>query len=350
MEARLLNPAPVELELTMGRLAAIVKSGLRRYPPQLVSSIRGLINPSSLGKPTRDLDVGAFERSDLAAVWLGHATVLMRVGGTTILTDPVFSDRIGLTMGNVTMGISRIAPVPVDPASLPPIDLVLLSHAHLDHLDRPTLQRIASSRTTVVTAQRTTRLVPSGFGDVLELKWGQRLSVRGVDLEAVRPAHWGARKAYDRRRGFNSYVITSGCRRALYAGDTALTNAFDELGAMDMAVFGIGAYQPWNHHHANPEQVWRMFTAMQCGGGGAGAGEAERKTNGVLVPIHHSTFKLSDEPIHEPMARMLAVAGTDVHRVVVRHVGESWSVCGRLTSGSLAAARHQAAAGAVALA
>lgn len=312
----------------MGRLAAIVKSGLRRYPPQLVSSIRHLINPSFLARPSHDFDVGAFERSDLAAVWLGHASVLMRVGGTTILTDPVFSDRIGLTMGTVTMGISRVAPVPIPASSLPHIDLVLLSHAHLDHLDRPTLQGIASKKTTVVTAARTTRLVPPGFGRVHELTWGNRLNVCGVELEAVRPAHWGARKAIDRRRGFNSYVITSECRRALYAGDTALTNAFDDLGAMDMAVFGIGAYQPWNHHHANPEQVWRMFTAMQ-----SNAGTTERKASGVLVPIHHSTFKLSDEPMDEPIARMLAVAGSDAQRVVVRHVGESWSVCGRLTSG-----------------
>jgi L-ascorbate metabolism protein UlaG (beta-lactamase superfamily) len=328
MDARVRNSPPVEPQLTMGRLAAIVKSGLKRYPPQLVASIRALVNPASMGRPTRDLDLGAFERSDLAAVWLGHASVLMRMGKTTILTDPVFSDRIGLNVGGVTMGIARVAPVPVDPARLPPIDLIMLSHAHLDHLDRPTLQRLVDPRTTVVTARRTTRLVPRGFAGVREVTWGERLSVCGVEVEAVRPAHWGARKAYDRHRGFNSYVITSGCRRAFYAGDTALTNAFDELGAMDMAVFGIGAYQPWNHHHANPEQVWRMFSAMQGGGG-----PPERRQHGVLVPIHHSTFKLSDEPMHEPMARMLAVAGANADKVVVRHVGESWSVCGRLTSG-----------------
>lgn len=324
MDACLVNLPPVEPQLSVGRLAAIVKSGMRRYPPQLMNSIRNLITPGSAGTPSGDLDVGTFENSDLAAVWLGHASVLLRVNGTTILTDPVFSERIGLSMGRVTMGIARVAPVPIDPATLPPLDLVLLSHAHLDHLDRPTLQRLANPRTTVVTAQRTARLVPPGFGRVIELGWERDLSVCGVDLQAVRPAHWGARTAYDRRRGFNSYVITSGCRRVLYAGDTALTNAFDRLGAMDMSVFGIGAYQPWNHHHANPEQVWRMWSVMQQ------HGDNRRRSGGVLVPMHHSTFKLSDEPMDEPIARMLAVAGNDADRVVVRRVGESWSACGRL--------------------
>ena len=87
-------------------------------------------------------------------------------------------------------------------------------------------------------------------------------------------------------------------------GDTAMTDAFNGLGPVDLAIFGIGAYEPWNHHHANPEQVWAMFHAL--GGGVEGGGR--------LLPMHHSTFPLGEEHRDEPLQRLLAVTG----RVVMR--------------------------------
>ena len=138
------------------RRAAMAASGFRRYPREIVASFREANSPPPTPRPTGSIS-NDFHDADLSAVWLGHASVPLRVGGLTILTDPVFSNRVGMRVGKVTVGMPRLQPVPVDPAGLPPIDLILLSHAHFDHLDKPTLQRLVSSRTTVITARRTTR-------------------------------------------------------------------------------------------------------------------------------------------------------------------------------------------------
>ncbi|HYE03458.1 MAG TPA: MBL fold metallo-hydrolase [Phycisphaerales bacterium] len=272
------------------------------------------------------LDLERLTRSDLAATWLGHATVLLRINGKHILTDPVFSERIGVRVGTRCLGVSRISPLPVCLDRLPPIDLVLLSHAHFDHLDRPSLRRLISPETLVVTARNTARLVPRGFGGVLELDWGHFLDLPGIKLTSIQPAHWGARTALDRHRRYNSYLLdASGTgHRVLFGGDTAMTDAFDGLGPLDLAIFGIGAYEPWDHHHANPEQVWRMFHGAR----------AER-----LLPIHHSTFPLGQEHRDEPMQRLLAVAGTEQDRIVARNMGEVWAAFPRSSRGRSTATR-----------
>lgn len=299
-----------------------VRSSLKRYPRELLESVRthrqGRRLEPVASKGAASADSGrsrsAFtlaEYSSLAASWLGHATVLLRVNGLTILTDPVLSTRIGPSIGRLTMGLGRMAEPVLRPEDLPPVDVIAISHAHFDHLDRATLRALASERTTVVTARHTRRLIPRGFGGVIELDWGRRLELGTLAFSAIRPAHWGARTAWDRHRGYNSYLIESEGRRVLYAGDTARTHAFNALGTVDLAIFGIGAYDPWEHAHATPEQVWSMFNAA----GGR-----------WLLPIHHSTFKLSDEHPDEPMQRLLAVAGEAAKsRIVHCKPGEVWS-------------------------
>lgn len=246
----------------------------------------------------------------LAASWLGHATVLLRQGGTTVLTDPVFSHRIGLKVGPIVFGPHRLAPTPVEPTSLPPIDVVLISHAHFDHLDRPSLAAIAGQGTTVVTSRGTRRLIPPGFGQVLEMDWDQTVRVGELEVTAVEPEHWGARTGVDRGRGFNAYLLRSGSVSTFYAGDTASTDAFDRIRGADLAIFGVGAYDPWEHKHATPEQVCEMFNRMQAK---------------YLLPVHHSTFELSDEPPEEPMARLLKAAGERAGRVIQMDPGRLWT-------------------------
>ena len=244
-----------------------------------------------------------------AAAWLGHAGVLLRQGGMTILVDPVLSDRIGPRIGGRVYGPGRLAANPAGIERLPEVDLVLITHAHYDHLDRPTLEQLARAGTTVVTSKRTRRLIPRGFGSVIELHWDGVVDVGGVRVSALRPEHWGGRTAIDVARGCNSYLIESGDRRTLMPGDTADTSEFASVGAVDLAAFGIGAYEPSEHHHATPEQVWGMF----CGMPGR-----------VLLPVHHSTFEISGEHVDEPMARLLAAAGGEMERVVVMVPGELW--------------------------
>jgi L-ascorbate metabolism protein UlaG (beta-lactamase superfamily) len=256
---------------------------------------------------------------DLGAFWIGHATVLLRVGGLNVLTDPVFRRRIGMRVGGMTLGMARVRPPAADVDHLPRIDVVMLSHAHFDHLDRPSLRRLAAGAgrgATVVTAQHTSKLVPPGFGEVIELPWRRSARVGGVSIRAIEPEHWGARAALDRHRRFNSYLLESCRSSVLFAGDTAHTHAFDPLaasGGVDLAVFGIGAYDPWIHAHATPEQVWSMYTRLSGG-----------SPRGVLLPMHHSTFVLGREPMAEPMQRLRAAAGAHADQIVAELPGEVW--------------------------
>ncbi|HWE05017.1 MAG TPA: MBL fold metallo-hydrolase [Tepidisphaeraceae bacterium] len=255
-------------------------------------------------------DMSHWSSYELAATWIGHATVLLRIGGITILTDPVFSSRVGVGMGLMTAGPKRTMAPALSIAELPEIDLILISHAHFDHLDRPTLARLPK-KIPVVTARGTSDLIYDiGYRKVTELNWDDKLQFRpDVRLIALPSVHWGARTFHDRHRGFNSYLIEAGDRRVLYGGDTAYHDELRKIGKVDLAILGIGAYDPYVAAHATPEQAWAM------------AGHCQATS---ILPIHHGTFRLSHEPMDEPIRRMLAAAGRDCNRVVIREAGELW--------------------------
>lgn len=285
----------------------MTRSGLRRYPGEIVRSLLGRALEGI--EPDGRLDPDA-DRHALAAVWLGHASVLIRLGGRWILTDPVLGERIGIRVGGRVLGLGRLTKPPLIVEHLPRIDLILISHAHYDHLDRTTLARLASPHTTVITPSRTRSLIPAGFGHVIELPWDRPLRARGLSIVAIRPEHWGARRGIDRKKGYNSFVLRCDGHGVLFVGDTARTAAFDDLSDIDLSIFGIGAYDPWIHQHATPEQVWAMH---------------QRLGARWLMPVHHSTFPMSDEHPDEPLARLLAVAGDKAPHIVGQPMGTLWA-------------------------
>ena len=246
----------------------------------------------------------------LHAAWLGHSTVLLKLNGTTILTDPVFSSRIGLNFGPVTLGIKRLTEVAAPIVELPPIDLILLSHAHMDHFDLPSLRELESKGTDVVTASRTADLLRTRrYRRVHELRWGETARTGVATVSAFEVNHWGARMRSDVYRGYNGYTVETGGFRIIFGGDTAYTDAFRHLKSFrpfDLAIMPIGAYDPWIRVHCNPEQAWSM--ANDAG--------AER-----VLPVHHQTFRLSHESKHEPIERILRAAGSDPERICVREIG-----------------------------
>jgi len=254
-------------------------------------------------------DLTDWEDHGLAAAWIGHATVLLRIGGITILTDPVMRNRVGLGLGVITGGPRRLVAPALDVRSLPKLDLILLSHAHFDHLDRPTLVRL-NKHVPVITAHDTSDLVRDlGFRKVSELRWGERKTIGPATVTAQEVRHWGARTFYDQHRGFNAYLIESGGKRVLYGGDTAYGEHFKDVGKVDLAVLGIGAYDPYIAAHANPEQAFEMANHVR----------AQR-----MLAMHHSTFRLSYEPDGEPMERLLTAAGRDADRIIARHIGQTF--------------------------
>jgi L-ascorbate metabolism protein UlaG (beta-lactamase superfamily) len=265
------------------------------------------INPP--GRSRLAPDLSGWENRELAAVWLGHATILLRIGGMTILTDPVLANRIGLGLWLMTCGPRRYVAAALTPRQLPPLDLILISHAHFDHLDRQTLSQLPK-KTPVITAGQTLDLIRDlGFRTIAELQWGEHLEMNGVRITARQVNHWGARTFFDSHRGFNAYLIESAKHRVLYGGDTAFHDRFKDIGKVDLAIFGIGAYDPYIAAHATPEQAWEM---------------ADHVGADFVLPMHHSTFRLSHEPMHEPLERMLAAAKGRLDRIALKEIGATW--------------------------
>lgn len=251
----------------------------------------------------------------LYAAWLGHSTVLLKIDGFTILTDPVFSDRCGLGLGPVTLGLKRLVAPALTVPVLPKIDLILLSHAHMDHFDRPSLRRLESRSTAVVTARRTSDLLRMRrYGQVREIGWNEQVRVGPFTIRGLEVNHWGARMRTDVWRGYNGYLIETSRRRVLFGGDTAMTDAFRVLQSrrgIDLALMPIGAYDPWVRHHCTPEQAWRMGNDAR----------AE-----FFLPVHHQTFQLGREPWHEPIERFVGAAGSRPERVVVAKIGQEFEL------------------------
>ena len=253
--------------------------------------------------------------SGLYAAWLGHATVLLKIDGFTILTDPIFSRRAGIDLGLTTLGPKRLVAPALSPSQLPKIDLVLLSHAHMDHFDLPSLRRLESRGTQVITPARTADLLRAQrYARVRELGWGGRISAGPLQVRAFEVNHWGARMRTDSYRGFNGYAIESGRYRVIFGGDTANTSLFRAVrGAKPyhLAIMPVGAYNPWIHYHCTPEQAWQM------------ANDAGAE---FVLPVHHQTFPLSREPYLEPIERTLAAAGNHPDRVAVHRIGQEFRV------------------------
>jgi L-ascorbate metabolism protein UlaG (beta-lactamase superfamily) len=249
----------------------------------------------------------------LHAAWLGHTTVLLKVDGFTVLTDPVFSRRVGFGIGPVTVGIKRLVHPALQVMELPKVDLVLLSHAHFDHFDIPSLSALENRGTAVVTASRTADLLsPAGWQRVHELRWDERVSVGPAAVRAFAVNHWGARVRTDTYRGFNGYTLEIGRYRVLFGGDTANTTKFRALKSSrpyDLAIMPVGAYNPWISFHCSPEQGWRM---------------AEEAGAEYFLPVHHQTFSLSREPYLEPIDRTYGAAGNRPERVAVARIGQEF--------------------------
>lgn len=253
------------------------------------------------GVPRLDAPLGAGE---VAITFIGHATFLIQIDGIAILTDPVWSDCAGpLNL----FGPKRYRKPGVDFGALPKIDLVLLSHNHYDHFDKATLRRLQRTfAPTIVFAAGDTRLVaPLGFGDMRELDWWEETSFAEKLKITFTPAqHSSARNLRDRHQSlWGGYMIESRGRRLYFSGDTGYCTHFSDirsrLGAPDIALLPIGAYEPrWfmTPIHCNPSEAVRAHRDL-------GSKQS--------IGMHFGTFQLTTEAIDQPVIDLKAALAQD---------------------------------------
>jgi L-ascorbate metabolism protein UlaG (beta-lactamase superfamily) len=267
--------------------------------PTAAPDLALLASPPPPGEPAR-------------VTWLGHAGFLIQLDGVSLLVDPAL-------MPSLFGGIPRNVPPGVPIEKLPPIDAVLVSHSHYDHLDLPTLEKVGAP---VIAGLGLERFFRDRHLFATELGWWSSTTVRGVRITFVPAKHWSRRGLFDMNRTLWGGFVIEGTRATLYhSGDTAWFEGFAEIGArfphLDAALLPIGAYDPaWfmEKQHMNPEQALRAFQALGAR---------------TFVAMHWGTFKLADEPLDEPPRRLEAERrrlGLDAARVRVPAVGETLTV------------------------
>ncbi len=248
-------------------------------------------------------DPASWSDREVTAAWIGHSTVLINFFGTRIVTDPILSAKAGVRLlGLLTIGPRRITAPALTLEELGGVDLILLSHAHMDHLDYPTVSDLASKEREVVMAKHTSDVIDGlEFKRVREVDWGEKIDACGLTIEAVEVRHFGWRFPWekDRSRGerdgrsYNALLVRKNGISILFGGDTAYTSAFRKVGAsgdtVDLAIMPIGTYNPWRRAHCNPEEAIAMCREMNAR---------------AILPIHWNTFIVSDEPVMEPIERL----------------------------------------------
>jgi len=237
-------------------------------------------------------------QNQLGLTFIGHSSFFLQIAGKSIVVDPNFARWLFV--------LKRLRQPGLRIADLPPIDAVLVTHAHFDHLHRPSLRAIARAtrrksgrRPLIIVPQHVRDIVfDLGFEDVIEMRWWEQFRLGGLSISHTPSNHWGARIIRDMHRGFGGYVIRNGKRSIYHAGDTAFFEGFHEIGRRlnpEIALLPIGAYEPesFRRVHTSPEDAVQAFVDLK----------ADR-----MIPMHYGTFKLSHEPMDEPVQRLRADA------------------------------------------
>ncbi len=223
------------------------------------------------------------------ATFIGHSSVLIELGGLNLITDPNFSRLIFTLWRRSKVGLKA--------KDLPPLDVILVSHGHYDHLNLSSLKKLP--RDAVVVVARGLEQYPRrlGFPDVRVLRWWESTEVQGARIFAVPARHFPGRSLWNRDSWYQGYIIQT-TKTIYFAGDTGPFKEMSRLGELfpiDLAFLPIGAYKPWSvfGHHMTPEDAIEAMGRLR----------AKR-----AVPIHWGAFKLSFEAMNEPPVRMLRAA------------------------------------------
>lgn len=301
------NTRPVTPGLKKGTVAPTLGEflcgGQRRTPPAPLPS------HDPLATWARPVQTG------LRATWLGHSTVLLEIDGRRVLTDPVWSERASPLR---FAGPKRFQPVPVPISALPPLDAVVLSHDHYDHLDQGGVRELARLGVPFYTSLGVgAHLAAYGVPEerIVELDWWESAQLPGADLTftAAPSQHFSGRGLGDRNRTLWSSFVVKGPRHAVFfSGDTGLTPEFGEirqrLGPFDLVMLEVGAFHPaWGDIHLGPENA---LAALELLGGGS------------FLPVHWGTFNLAMHAWDEPAETLVQLAPRRGVHLVMPHLGQ----------------------------
>ena len=222
----------------------------------------------------------------IALTWIGHASFLIQTPKHNILVDPNWA--------NWLIVIRRLKRAGLAIHDLPNIDLVLITHAHFDHLNRRTLRAVAEKQPIVVPSGVSNLVHDLGFEHVNEMNWWDEWSYEGLKITFTPAKHWGARVLHDQHRGYGGFVVEFEGRQVYHCGDSAYFDGFKEIGAKlapEISLMPIGAYDPPSGRdvHMGPEEAVKAFLELK---------------SKIFVPMHFGTYRMSYEPMHEPEERL----------------------------------------------
>lgn len=284
-------------------LRDFVLGGQKRTPPGPLPAL----NPLEAWRTRPD--------TGLRATWLGHSTVLIEIDGARLLTDPVWGERAS-PLGFA--GPKRFQPVPVALGALPPLDAVIVSHDHYDHLDYPTIRALARADVPFVTSLGVgAHLEAWGVPHerIHELDWWESFHLPGSELEitAAPSQHFSGRGAADRNATlWSSFVMRTARHRVFFSGDTGLTTEYtdirDRLGPFDLVMLEVGAFHPaWGDIHLGPENALEAHALL---GGGA------------FLPVHWGTFNLAIHAWDDPAETLLTLGPARGANLLMPRLGE----------------------------
>lgn len=226
----------------------------------------------------------------ICITWVGHASFLVQTPEHSILIDPNWAKWLKV--------VKRIKHPGVELRDLPSVDLVLVTHAHFDHLDRRSLRSIAAEQPIAVPRNVGSLVHGLGFERVHELAPWESFRHGTLKVTLTPAKHWGARVLHDNHRGFGGFLVEYAGRTLFHCGDSSYFKGFVEIGKradIDIALLPIGAYDAPSKRdvHMNPEEALRAFVELRAA---------------TMVPMHFGTFRLSYEPLAEPPQRLLKKA------------------------------------------
>ena len=280
---------------------------------------RGLVRgPFHVAKARVDAPLPPPPEAGIAATWVGHSSVVLQLDGRTYLADPVWSDRVGGV-------VKRLTPPGIPWEAVPPVDALLVSHNHYDHLDAPTVARLPKGTPVLCPVGVGRWFRRRGFTRVTERSWWESADLDGHRATFVPAQHFSGRTLWDRDRSLWGGWVVQGHwgSTAYFAGDSGYFPGFREIGAafprIDLAMIPIGAYTPrWfmSPVHVDPHEAGQAFLDV-----GARA----------MLPIHWGTFRLADEAIDEPpkvLAQWWREKGLDAARLHLPALGERVALAG----------------------